>query len=597
MNQISNTQNSSFLQRMRESTLYGRLDIVFTYMAIFGFPLLAATSMLLEDTWGYTPAWMGTLGHLFLSAFTGFFFLLDVCLGIAVEGRRYMKTPECWINGIAIGVTFSGLFFQATGLANPRVLRVFRISRTVVRVSLTQKTKREDSVLGTEALGRINTEDTKYALGILLLLSAIGQFPGGGYDSLAACGQDVFIYLGFVILVKWKARKNGIHFDQVIGKRLRAANQNALEKMRQIPGLEDVETIIEESARKKEEEEGRKFNEIDIMVNAITLIITNLRRFISRRTFLEAKGEQVIPHDSPVAMLFTDIEGFSTMTEQLQEEIVPALKIYLGHMHQGVVQFGGDVDKFIGDALFAFYYNPQGVSASVNNAFDSVLNMDALCKKLPSENSEWGALFTHADRQHFAHIRTRFGLHLGSVVTGAIGSQERADSTLIGDHVNLTARMEALNKKYGTYVLLTDTFFEHLSEDRQVRCRKLDRVTVAGRDAPLSIYTIDLKPRPSAFLQTFQVGLELYLAGQWKEAHATFLDAQKFYPEDKPTQALVERIEQSLCHWHWMKESMDKLLPNAIPEVVTNRLHEKISAGAYQPPQTWKQQPWWSHTK
>ena len=484
------------------------------------------------------------------------------------------------------------MFAGGMGIANPRVLRILRTVRAVAKVGLVQKVGTRETVLGAEMLSSMGRDDAWYAVGILLLISMLGDFSIGTYLHVSDPILEIIIYAAMVYAVRWKAERNVERVGKVFMDRLTEANSIILAKMREIPGLEDADDIIERRAQEALQE-GRKLNEIDTLIEAIGMIIVNLRRFISRRAFLEAKGERVIPTRSPVALMFTDVAGFQIMTQQLEKEILPVLKTYLGEMNRGVTRHGGDIDKFLGEGIFAYFHNNEAPQVSANSAFDAAVEMHKMSEALEIAGGIWDDFFDGGGEWEGRRtFNTRFGLHWGVFVAGPVGDDDRADSTLIGDNVNLAARLESLNEAYGTQILLSEEFYKCLSGDRRVLCRRIDRIQLAGRPAPIDIYTVDVEALPVPFLLAFTSGLEAYLNGDWGRAHATLSDARKVLVDasedpDPATETLIERIENINAFWQKAIAHLSVRVPEEITEEASNKLRKRLENDTWLPPHEW----------
>ncbi len=312
-------------------------------------------------------------------------------------------------------------------------------------------------------------------------------------------------------------------------------------------------------------------------------LISNLRRVTSRRAFEFAGGKRILPPQSAVALMFTDIEAFTPITLALKEKAIHLLGLYFGAMSEYIYQAGGDIDKFIGDSIFAYFFDPQAPENAVNIAFDTAITMSNADMAF-ADNPEW---------QQCQRFKTRFGLHWGEVVAGSFGSEQRADSTLLGDNVNLAARMESLNKKYQSYILLTDDFYRKLSTKRKTQCRLLDRVAVAGREEhPLDIYVADLNPLPKSFLKLFGKALQYYFSGDWQSAHQTFAEARKVLandglPDDGPTNALLNRIEKTNLFWKKALRHFGDNVPEIMTPEIVSAITEKLTEKKYLAPMDW----------
>lgn len=583
------TEARGFWLRLAEDEGYERINLIATYVAVFFAPAAAFLEML----GGSTDLYWSVEAARWIEALMGIFFIFDTCVGALAYGISYFRTPAAWINIMAIGATGASFFASDYGLANPRVLRILRTVRAVAKVGLVQKVGTRETVLGAEMLRAMGRDDAWYAVGILVLISVLGDFSIGTYQHYSDPILEIIIYAAMVYAVRWKAERNVARVGQVFMDRLREANTVILAKMREIPGLEDADTLIQRRAEGAAGE-GRNLNEIDTMVEAIGMIITNLRRFISRRAFLEAKGERVIPTRSPVSLMFTDVAGFQAMTQELEKDVLPVLKTYLGEMNRGVTRYGGDIDKFLGEGIFAYFHNNNHPQKSADAAFDAAVEMRKISEALEIAGEVWDQFLRDNKNPDMERkFDTRFGLHWGLVVAGPVGDDDRADSTLIGDNVNMAARMEALNQLYGTNILLSGDFYECLSADRRVLCRRVDRILVPERDGPLDIYTIDIDAEPVAFLMSFDRGMSAYLAGDWGDARDAFNDAIQAQERegrdvDPATHALLERIENINAFWQKAVSHLRRRVPEHMTEDTAQALEARLSGDTWLPPFDWR---------
>lgn len=580
-------QAPNYWRRLAENEGYERLNLAATYLAVFFAPIAAFLEMLTG-----TKLYWSVEAAQWVEALMGIFFIFDICVGALAYGIAYFRTPGAWINILAVAATGASLFAGGIGIANPRVLRILRTVRAVAKVGLVQKVGTRETVLGAEMLTTMSRDDAWYAIGILLLISMLGDFSIGTYLHFSDPILEIIIYAALVYAVRWKAERNVERVGKIFMDRLTEANQVIIAKMREIPGLEDADALIERRAQEVAHE-GRKLNEIDTLVEAIGMIIVNLRRFISRRAFLEAKGERVIPTRSPVSLMFTDVAGFQEMTQELEKDILPVLKTYLGEMNRGVSRYGGDIDKFLGEGIFAYFHNNDKPADSANAAFDAAVEMQKMSEALEVAGGVWSDFFAASPHWEGKHtFETRFGLHWGVVVAGPVGDDDRADSTLIGDNVNLAARLETLNEMYGTRILISEDFYRNLSGDRRVLCRRIDRIFLAGRDKAIELYTVDVNPMPVSFLLAFNSGLESYLAGDWGDAHKTLVVARKALADsdedpDPATEALIERIEDINAFWQKAVAHLRTRVPSEITEETAKNLATRLSADTWLPPHEW----------
>lgn len=215
-------------------------------------------------------------------------------------------------------------------------------------------------------------------------------------------------------------------------------------------------------------------------------------------------------------ILFSDIRGFTTLSERLSpEELVALLNEYLTAMTSVVLDHEGVVDKYIGDAIMAFWNAPM---LQADHAIRAARTAIGMRDRLETLRVEW------AERK-LPDVRVGIGLNCGDVVIGNMGSEQRFDYTAIGDEVNLSSRLESLTKFYGVTILISDAVRRKLGEG--FFCRRLDLVTVKGKVKPVAVYElmgetsrVDEKTRELA--ARFDAALASYIARRWDEAEAAF---------------------------------------------------------------------------
>ena len=175
-------------------------------------------------------------------------------------------------------------------------------------------------------------------------------------------------------------------------------------------------------------------------------------------------------------ILFTDIEGFTAISERLApEELIEALNDYFTTIAEPIEKYGGVITQFQGDAVLATFNAPKPDPDHASNAIRAAIDIQQILK---------GRTFA----QDLA-FNTRVGINTGMVVGGLVGSGERVNYTVHGDNVNLAARLEALNKDYGTRIIVSENTLDQLS-DHDFAFKALGKVAVRGLAKPISIYTI-----------------------------------------------------------------------------------------------------------
>ena len=229
-----------------------------------------------------------------------------------------------------------------------------------------------------------------------------------------------------------------------------------------------------------------------------------------------------------LTILFTDLANFTAMSEgQTPEQTVAILTEYFGAMTPIIHRHGGTVDKFIGDAIMAFWGAPLPDGAHAEHAVRAAIDMQAAMDALVQDFAARG----------LPPIAMRVGLHTGAAVVGNVGSSNRFAYTVIGDAVNLAARLEGANKAFGTGILLSQATASQLPAT--IGLRHLDNVVVKGKSQAVKVYT----PCDAADIRAASASLvEHYYAGHRTEALAAAQSLLALQPHDKATLRFVERL-------------------------------------------------------
>ena len=249
---------------------------------------------------------------------------------------------------------------------------------------------------------------------------------------------------------------------------------------------------------------------------------------------LVSEGIEAKPGGSrrELTILFSDIEGFTGLSERLGEDVVPVLGSYLDMMSNAIQGERGTVDKFIGDAVMAFWGAPHD---NPDHAADA-------CRAALQSARALADSGLVDDRGN--SIGMRIGINTGEVLVGNIGSERRLNYTVIGDAVNVASRLEGASKFYGTSIIIGERTRE-LAGDA-VLVRRLDKVAVYGRDGGTTIYElVGLAGEPiPAWIAPYEDGLASYLWGDFDTAIRHFQKAQRLRPDgDRPSEILIARCE------------------------------------------------------
>ena len=250
-----------------------------------------------------------------------------------------------------------------------------------------------------------------------------------------------------------------------------------------------------------------------------------------------AAGESVLGGRSQMAtILFSDIKGFTAIAERLgPQQTVSMLNSYFTEMVEIVFEHHGILDKYIGDAIMAVFGTPF---ASAHDADHAVKVAICMQRALLEFNRRQAAAAMPA-------FEVRIGINSGDVVVGNIGSTRRMDYTVIGDGVNVAARLEGANKYLGTRILISGSTRAQLRD--YYRLREIDLLRVSGKREPVPVFEVRghagdvLAPRELEMLDSYAHGLAAYRARAWPAAVAHFNAVLAIEPADHPARLLRER--------------------------------------------------------
>ena len=232
---------------------------------------------------------------------------------------------------------------------------------------------------------------------------------------------------------------------------------------------------------------------------------------------------------------FSDIQGFSTISEGLTpEELVQLLNEYLTAMCDIVSSYHGTIDKFEGDAIIAFWGAPLELPDHATIACHAAIDMQ-------KKNEEMRKTLREQNRPM---LYTRIGMSSGSVVVGNMGSADRMDYTMMGDVVNLAARLEGVNKFYQTFTMISQSTYELAKDD--IDTRQLDVIRVVGKKEPISVYEVlerknQTSSEKSGVVEKYLKALKLYEERNFADASKEFEKVLAIDPDDGPSKTYVKR--------------------------------------------------------
>jgi len=259
---------------------------------------------------------------------------------------------------------------------------------------------------------------------------------------------------------------------------------------------------------------------------------------VAERVMALGEDSLMVGERKQVTILFSDIRGYTTLTENLgASEVVSLLNQYFETMVEAVFNHEGTLDKFIGDALMAVFGAPLPLTE--NHAWMAVQSALDMRWRLAAFNQS--RMLTKEPL-----IRIGIGISSGEVVSGNIGSQKRMDYTVIGDGVNLSARLESATKEYGCDIILSEYTY-NLCRDR-IWVRELDRIRVKGKNQAVSIYELvgdvdmPLNDSTKRFLDSYEAARAAYRNRDFRKALDYFHEAHYIKPND---QAVIIHLERS----------------------------------------------------
>ncbi|MDB5322876.1 MAG: adenylate cyclase [Phycisphaerales bacterium] len=236
-----------------------------------------------------------------------------------------------------------------------------------------------------------------------------------------------------------------------------------------------------------------------------------------------------------MTVMFTDLANFTTLSEALEvEKLAAVLQFYLEEMSGVVLGVNGTLDKYIGDAIMAFWNAPVNQPDHAFRACRGALEMRRREAILQPKILEMAG----------TEVYSRIGINSGPMVVGNLGSTFKFAYTVIGDAVNLGSRLEGANKMYGTRIMLSETTAAIVKD--QFILRKLDLLRVKGKFKPMAVYELigerTAASQPSAHIARYEQALALYQAGQFDQALELLTILNKDFPDDGPTVTLLARV-------------------------------------------------------
>ncbi|NER25256.1 MAG: HAMP domain-containing protein [Symploca sp. SIO1C2] len=412
--------------------------------------------------------------------------------------------------------------------------------RSIVIVKLLQDDKQEEAQLLEEQLEQYEKDFEQYSQDILFEL---GGFTQNSTITAEEQEQEAIKVSWLLALI---ATGIGIPFTLLITLGL----LTPVRKL--IRGTQEVEqgNLEVQIAVNSKDEIGILANSFNTMLDEVRQkehIKATFGQYVDPRiveTLIEQQGNADTSHKQVMTVFFSDIAGFSSISEMLTPVgLVNLINQYLTLASEPITQHNGVIDKFIGDAVIAFWGPPfVGEMEHAKLACFATLEQFTQLAKLQRMMPDIMGF-----RKGLPEIKVRIGLATGELVADNIGSEESKSYTIMGKAVQIAEDLESANKKYGTNILLTEET-KVLAADA-IETREIDLLSLSDQDEPVRVYELlgyggELNPTLAQLRDRFEAGLKEYRQQNWEQAQSHFKACLSLKADDKPSEVYLKRISQ-----------------------------------------------------
>jgi adenylate cyclase len=346
----------------------------------------------------------------------------------------------------------------------------------------------------------------------------------------------------------------GVLVSLVLARRIAAPLTSLATEMEQVGDF-----VLTDRARLE-----TRFREVALMDRSLLAMKGSLRSFayyvptdLVRTLLASGQEARLEGHTEELSVCFADVEGFTSMAESVPpDELVRQLARFFDEVTRVISASGGTVDKFIGDAVMAFWGAPRPLSDHASRACEAAIRIDrALASVRASAGTSW-----------LAGLHARVGIASGGVLVGNVGTADRFSYTVMGDTVNLASRLESLNKLYGTPILVSEPTF--LAARTRIVARPVDLVQVKGKHLGVTVYeplclAEDDDPQAREIAALSEEAFAAYRARQFHGALEYFSRVRSLRPDDRAAAVLEARCRAYLSspppeHWTGVHVATEK---------------------------------------